>query len=166
MRAAFLIIFLLCFFSGFAQVKKDTYPNVVYYIDSVRVKSLSDISPDNISGIMTVRTIDSVNKTTGEVYISSKKRAYHFMNIEELTKRVIPASDSNTRSIIYFINDKLVTDTTGMKFSYMLDVEVIDGSQIKAFKGPLSNVIILKISNTDNIPIHIRGNSALTSSKQ
>jgi len=170
MKATFLIILLLAFFDGFSQVKKDTSPDVICYLDSVRVNSISDINPDNVAGVMIVRTKDSVNKiTNGKVYISSKKYPYHFVTLGEITKRAIPASNNNSRPIIYFVNDKLVTDTTGMKFEivgHQLGVEVIDGSQIKAFKGLLSHVIVLKINDTDNMQIYIRGNSALTSFKQ
>ncbi|MBS1530667.1 MAG: hypothetical protein JSU01_10190 [Bacteroidetes bacterium] len=138
-----------------------------YYVDSVRAKSMSYIDPKDITDIKIFSGIDSVNKTKGKIYVTLKKHSYHLITIEELTKRAIPNFDSKTEPIIYFVDDKLVTDTTGLKFeiTHIRDVEVIDGSQIKAFKGLLSNIIVLKI-NTGNAPIYIRGNTTPASFKQ
>ena len=138
-----------------------------YFIDSVRAQSMSYLNPKDILDIKVVGGKDSVNKTNGKIYITLKKHPYHFITIEELTKRCIPNFDSKTQPVIYMWDDKLVTDTTNMKFeiTYIRDVEVIEGSQIKAFKGLLAGVIILKI-NTNDAPIYLRGNTTPVSFKQ
>jgi hypothetical protein len=215
MKATFLIILLLAFFDGFAQVKKDSptgalyptsikpkdtaqltdYSNLfsdkpqiidsnyiriyhakintdtsfppVFYIDSVKTPSMSYLNPKDIIDIKIYSGIDSANKTNGKIYITLKKHSYHLTTIEDLTKRCIPNFDSKTQPVIYFVDDKLITDTTGVQFDipYIRDVEVIDGSQIKAFKGLLSGVIILKI-NIGDAPIIIKGNPTSVSFKQ
>ncbi len=161
MKATFIIILLLVFFDGFAQVKKDTYPEVICYFDGVMVTSWSNINPNDISGITTICVRDSVNKISkGKAYIISKKYPYQFMTIGELTNLAIPAYN-NTKPVIYFVDDKLITDTAGIKFGYGLGVDVIDGSQIKAFKGLLSHVTVLKINkNIGGGQIYIKGKSS------
>lgn len=190
MKPTFLIIFLLAFLGGFAQTKKDSSAGVfvfidkpkiidsnyiriyhskanpdtglppAYYIDSVRVQSLPNFNPKDILDIKIHSGIDSISKTNGKIFIALKKHSYHFISIEELTKRCIPNFDSKSQAVIYLLNDKLISDTTDMKFeiTYIRSVEVTDGSQIKAFKGILSGVIVLKIYTGDasDTSIYIR----------
>jgi len=145
----------------------DTGLPPAYYIDSVKTQVMWYFNPKDVIDIKTYSGIDSANKTNGKIYITLKKHSYHLITIEDLTKRCIPNFDGKTQPVIYFINDKLITDTTGLQFeiTYIRDVEVVDGAQIKAFKGLLSGVMVLKI-NTGDAPIIIRGHSIPVSFKQ
>lgn len=168
------------FFNGIKIITDSTYIAIyhtkpkqyidfapAYYMDSIRVNSLAYIDPKDISDIKIIGGKDSINKIWGKVFVTLKKHSYHFITIENLTKRCIPNFDSKTQAVIYVLNDKLVTDTANMIFeiTYIRNVEVTDGSQIKAFKGLLSSVTVLKI-NTGDAPIYLRGSSTPESFKQ
>ena len=140
---------------------------IAIYMDSLRVSSLSVIDPKDILDVKIIKGIDSINKINGKVFVTLKKHLHHFITIAELTKRCIPNYDSKVQPIIYMVDDKLITDITNMMFeiTYIRDIEVVEGSQIKAFAGLLSNVTLLKIY-TKSAGIVLRGNPTLVSFKQ
>ena len=137
------------------------------FVDSVRVKSIPIINANDIIDLKVYGGRDSINKTHGKIYITLKKRSYHFITIEDLTKRAIPNFDKKTQPVIYLVDDKLITDTAGMTFeiTHIRNVEVVDGSNIKAFQGLLSNVILIRI-NTESAPNYIKGSPSPALFKQ
>ena len=168
-------------FFGLSQVKIDStalkvfYPktlqnkssHTVYSLDSTKMPSMPYMDPADIMSIEVKKPTDSINKMGNSIYIKLKKHPYHFITIDDLTKKCVPNFDRQTQAVIYVIDEKFVPYSADIIFetTFIKYIEVLSSSQIKYFNGSLSDVIMLMIS-TKFAPVYLHGTSSEFSIKQ
>src|SRR3569833_961282 len=105
------------------------------FVDSVRVKSIPIINANDIIDLKVYGGRDSINKTHGKIYITLKKRSYHFITIEDLTKRAIPNFDKKT---------------------HIRNNEKKNKTNKKTKQGKHTKKKLIRI-NTESAPVYIKG---------
>ena len=150
------------------------YPNpreqrpsqVIYLVDSIKMDSninmsyLSYLNPNDILNISLGKNPPYIN---GAVYITLKN---HQSLIDFLKDKPISLSEiskanlseaKRTQPILYFLDDKLVTDTTNIRLpsKRVTSVTVIEADEMPYFKTTFPNALVLLIS-TKPQDIYIR----------
>jgi hypothetical protein len=129
--------------------------------------SMPYMDVNDIVSITVKKQADSINKIDGQIYIELKKQPYHFITINELTKKCIPDFDSKKQSIIYVVDEKFVPYAANILFdaNFIRNVEILNSAQVAYSNGPAANTIVLKI-NTNLAQVYIHGKSSPFSLKQ
>jgi hypothetical protein len=139
---------------------------VIYFVDSIKMDSninmsyLSYLNPNDILNISIGKNPPYIN---GAVYITLKN---HQSLIDFLRDKPISLSEisksnlseaKRMQPIIYFLDDKLITDTTNIRLpsKRVTGVILIDANEMPYFKTTFPNALVLLIS-TKPREIYIR----------
>lgn len=165
-------IALLVFFSlqGIAQDNLPTNKRpkeFIYIIDSVKINPGIYFKCFDFSDVFNIK----VNEQDTKIVISgsftdpalfSKLVQSKLLSLNEITNTNL-GEFNRTNPILYILNDKLLTDTTGVRIPAMCltKVTVLKASETAYFKIALPNVLLLMISTkpivSRNRKIMIRG---------
>jgi hypothetical protein len=142
------------------------------FIDSVKFSEniLTYIGPNAINSI-------DVNKDSkypnGVIWIKLKDHAIleklltdKWLSLSDIAKENLESSERN-KPVLYLLNDKLLTDTTGIRIPSLCvsKVMVTKASETNYFKTVLPNVLLMMITTTtfpkpDPAQIRLRGNES------
>lgn len=117
--------------SHFLLDPKDFYPPAMF-INSIKSTNISlyYIDPHNIKNIKVKRGfLDTINKTYGRVYIKLKSKV-HFLTLNDITIKYGQNRIIN-KMILYMIDKKIITDTTGIRIdsNIIREVSIINPNQ-------------------------------------
>jgi hypothetical protein len=151
MRTFLLFIILSLSLVSFGQQNSNPKPfkewQPLYYLDSVNVEfSELHFDPEKIESMNVVKSyIDSIGQNHGKIFITSKDpKDYNFLTISDITKTYKKDTLSPT---VFMLDNEFLKDITKFKIdsNYILNVELLRGSEFDYLKKIIPNLTILKI---------------------
>jgi len=117
-----------------------------YYVDSQRVTDFSKVYLDiqNIANISVVNGLDSATMTNGKIYITLKMPFITFLRLSDLNRS---QQGLKKKKVLYIIDNKVITDTTGIRIdpSNIVKTQIISADSILYASLGGKNVKILMI---------------------
>ena len=142
MRLLFIIFLTLFYIKAFNQTP-------IYYLDSVRVKTIGTFDPNKIDNINVVHDKDP-SAPYGKVFIKSKNpKDFNFLSAKDIAR----LNNISIKTISFFMLDnQIIMDTVSFKIdsSYIKKIEIIKASEIEYLPQNIPDLAILKIL-TDTI---------------
>ena len=163
------LLFSILTLDSYGQVTKTIDSNSknlpVYFLDSIRMdKNQLFFDPSKISEINVVKEIDTTTLNYGMIYIKSKKpKDFNFLTLPDIEKTYTKGISTST---LFMVDNEFLKDdisTYKIDSAYILNVEVLQSSEIEYLKYNLPTLTIFKIKlkTKENIAkaneIHIRG---------
>ena len=161
-KITFICVMALC--ALIAQAQTSLPP--AYYADSQHVDmGKVYVNLNNIANINVVNGLDSITKTNGKVYLLFKQHYTSFLTLSDVLRSHQP--DFSEQKIIYIIDNKVITDTAGIRIdpTLLLDVHAVSMSDVFYLGGGTAKMGLVSIETKPRQKdgkqqIMIRGNVA------
>lgn len=114
-----------------ANSAKAKFPPAVF-INSQRVNyAITYLDPNNLENIEVVSGIDSVNKTSGSIYLTTKSPYQPPLTLADIS-RGQAGFNANNKNIVYIIDDKVIADPlmVRMDSSIILRIQAVNSTDI------------------------------------
>jgi hypothetical protein len=148
MKTLFPIVFFFFSTNVYSQTKTpknvpNSYIAPVFFLDSVRVNGLGTFDNNKIEDINVVSGDSAF--PSGRIYIKSKNPGdFNFLSAKDILKAY---KISQKTSAIFMLDNEIIKDTTTFKIdsSFILNVEIINASEIEYLPNNISSLAILKV---------------------
>ncbi|RYY36818.1 MAG: hypothetical protein EOP46_05015 [Sphingobacteriaceae bacterium] len=135
----------------------------VYFVDSVKI-SQSYFRLINADDIESINVSKDKKYPNGAIYIALKDKTklnkllqQKLLSLNDFAKAALKVS-STDKQIVYMLDDKLITDTTGISIpaTYLEQVKILTPQEAPYFHTTFPKALIMKISSKP-ADIYIRG---------
>jgi hypothetical protein len=149
----------------FSQPKYSTHTKPIFFLDSTKIDlAITVFDPNKILSITVEKEHDTINYTQGRVYMVSKNpKDYYFASLERIKNKY---AKNATTPVLFMVNNSFLQNNISdfrIDTSYILNVEVLRGTDFDNLKESIPNLTIIRIrtKTKDNLEelskIRIRG---------
>ena len=146
-------------------IKSGNHQKSVFFLDSTKIDpAITVFDPNKIATVKVEREFDTITYKQGRVYMVSKNpKDYYFVSLDEIKAKY---AKNATAPVLFMINNSFLQNNISafkIDTSYILNVEVLRGTDFDNLKESLPNLTIVRIKTKtkENLEeaskIYIRG---------
>jgi hypothetical protein len=152
-RATFLAFSFCIYCTGsYSQVTaalntKSGYPAVIF-VDNRRANfPMAYLDPNNIASMQIIKGADSINKTGGSVYITTKSGYLPALTLADILRG---QPEFNAKNILYIMDGNLISDTTNLRIDpfTLVKVQTVNSADASYLAQKGEPLVVVMISTT------------------